>query len=108
MREVFVANMIQLMDQRGWKADHLVPHAGVSRATIYKYISGERSPHMETADKIAKAFGLSLSDMLTPLNGQKAESLARLSSLMEKSHPADQKAVLRLAESLSQSRQDDS
>ena len=107
MREVFVANLELLMNKRGWKPDQIAPHAGVSRGTIYKYLSGERSPHMETADKIARVFGMTLRDMLVPISESHADSLARLTHFYEQLDSANKASVMNIAESLARPRKDE-
>ena len=108
MREIFVANLASLMKARDWVPDDIAPHAGVSRGTIYKYLSGERSPHMETADKIASAFGLTLVDMLRPIGECEAAAWARMSVYFSRMDSEGRAALMRVAQSLAQSPPGDS
>ena len=59
-------NIKKLRKQRGLSQDKLSKLADISHNTIIKIESGAiQSPTMDTAQKIAKALGVSLDDLMT-------------------------------------------
>lgn len=65
----FALHLRKLMEKRGCNHDELAKRSGLSRATIYNYTSGLRSPSITELDVIAKALGFkSWGDLAPPVN----------------------------------------
>ena len=64
-KSTIAKNIKRLRKQRGLSQDKLPKLADISHNTIIKIESGViQSPTMDTAQKIAKAFGVSLDDLM--------------------------------------------
>jgi transcriptional regulator with XRE-family HTH domain len=50
--------------QRGWTQQALADRAGVARNTIARLETGNRRPSFEMLERLARAFRLSLADLL--------------------------------------------
>jgi transcriptional regulator with XRE-family HTH domain len=50
--------------QRGWTQQALADRAGVARNTIARLETGNRRPSFEMLERLARAFKLSLADLL--------------------------------------------
>ena len=53
----------ELREQRGWNISEFADKVGVSRPSIYDIETGKFEPHLNTAFKIADAFGLPIEDV---------------------------------------------
>jgi len=64
-KSIIGKNIKKLRNQRGLSQDRLSKLADISHNTIIKIESGAiQSPTMDTAQKIAKALGVSLDDLM--------------------------------------------
>lgn len=62
--EIFRRNTVALLAQLNWKYAELGKRTGIAASAISVYLSGKKDPNVETCEKIALAFGLSLADMI--------------------------------------------
>ena len=62
----FSKNLNRVLEQRGWSKQMLADKCRMDRGYISKLISGEHSPSLELAEKIAKACECELFELLTP------------------------------------------
>ena len=53
----------ELMDARGWTQADLADRAGIQQPHISKLIRGKNRPSINTASKVARAFGVSIEDV---------------------------------------------
>lgn len=53
----FALHLRALLKHREWNHDELAERTGISRATLYHYTAGKRSPSIPELASIAKAFG---------------------------------------------------
>lgn len=66
-RKIFLDNLFYLMGQRKWTMARLSVEGDISFSTIRTFLyNSENMPKVETIEKIATAFGLTVSDMLAP------------------------------------------
>lgn len=56
-----VKRIVELREQRQWSEYHLAKEAGISQSTLSNLINRGNNPSVYTLEKIAHAFGLSLS-----------------------------------------------
>ena len=91
-----------LLDAHGWSVDELADRAGLSRGTVYKYLSRERSPMMQKAAQIADAFGVPLTEMMQPMGGAGLSDRVRLLRLFDAADPSGRETVMRVAEAQAQ------
>lgn len=75
MRKLFIDNLLYLLNETGWTLARLSINSGVSFSTINSmlYIN-ENAPKLETVEKLAKAFGVSVPEILSEDFVQKAEA----------------------------------
>jgi len=67
-KTIIAKNIKKLRKQRGLSQDRLSKLADISHNTIIKIESGAiQSPTVDTAQKIAKALGVSLDDLIHPV-----------------------------------------
>lgn len=52
------------IDKRGMKQNHLAKAAGVTEATICRYLNGTRMPRIENLCAIAEVLGCKCSDLI--------------------------------------------
>lgn len=58
-------NMLRLLEERDWTIYRLSKESDVTVSTLYNIASGKKkAPNMETAVKIACAFGVSLDELV--------------------------------------------
>lgn len=68
VQHIALANHLrQLRTDRGFTLQGLAADSGISRATLSRIENGEVSPTAETLGRLAAAFSLPLSQLLTPL-----------------------------------------
>lgn len=63
----FALHLRELLKHREWNHDELAKRSGLSRATLYHYTAGKRSPSITELAAIAKAFGFRSWGELAPL-----------------------------------------
>ena len=56
-----VKRIIELREERQWSEYHLAKEAGISQSTLSNLINRGNNPSIYTLEKIANAFGLTLS-----------------------------------------------
>ena len=66
--KIFGKSLYQLRIQNGLSQEALGFEVGLDKSTIGKYEMAKRCINLKTADKIAKALGVSLADMLLEQN----------------------------------------
>lgn len=64
--DTVVTNIKYLLEECKWSVARLEAESGVPRRTIYSILNRERTPGIDTADDIAKAFGLDGWHLLKP------------------------------------------
>lgn len=65
-REVLAVNMIRLRRDRQWSQELLAAEAGLHRTFIAHLERLVRNPSLDNVEKIAKAFGVSVWEILKP------------------------------------------
>ena len=60
----FGANVRKLREARTWSQEQLAEHAGLNRSYVGEIECGEAIASIVTADKIARAFDVSISTLL--------------------------------------------
>lgn len=97
----FVTNLKALMHSRGWNPTDLSRRCKVSRPMIVLMFSGDRTPTINVCEELAKAFGLTICQVLeyhlTPKDRIDAE---RISSLYLAASEADRPLIMSVAEKL--------
>lgn len=64
MQEIFIKNLIELMEKNNMTQVELAKKIGTTNVTISRYISGERKPRIEIITEIAKVFNVSIDYLL--------------------------------------------
>lgn len=64
--DIFKQNLIMLMAKTKVKSSWIATHSGVSKRMIDYIVEGERTPTIDTANKIAECFGLAGWQMQMP------------------------------------------
>lgn len=62
--ETIAENIALLLEDRGWTQAQLASKTKIARPNISRIISGQENLSIERAERIANAFGLTLSDLL--------------------------------------------
>lgn len=78
-----VENLNHLMDSTGLNARQISERSGISPRAVAYYISGERVPDIEMAEKLAKVFGLEGWHLIMPNLPDDLKEHKRLRSLLE-------------------------
>lgn len=52
-----------LLDERGWTQADLAERAGIEQPHVSKLVTGKRRPSLNTAQKVARAFGVAVEDV---------------------------------------------
>lgn len=52
------------MKKKGYTQKQLAINSGCTEASISKYVSGERTPTLKTAKRLAKALGVAVDDLI--------------------------------------------
>jgi transcriptional regulator with XRE-family HTH domain len=65
-RQILATNMRQLRLARGWSQEDLAETCELHRTYIGAIERGERNVSIDNIDRIARAFGLAIGDLLTP------------------------------------------
>ncbi|GAA2941268.1 helix-turn-helix domain-containing protein [Glutamicibacter bergerei] len=64
--EVALSKQIRVeLAEREWSQDFLAEKVGITKATLSRYLKGHRSMPLPTLYEIAKAFGMSLREIMT-------------------------------------------
>lgn len=63
--EVFGANIQKCLDANGWTKQQLADATGIDRANISRIIAGRTNCTLSSADVIAKALEIPLSELLS-------------------------------------------
>lgn len=64
-KHVFMAERLRAMlDARGWSQTDLAERAGLTPASVNRYVNGSREPRAETIAAIADALGAKPSDLI--------------------------------------------
>ena len=58
------SNIKLLMKNKGYTQKQLAIKSRCTEASISKYVSGERTPTLKTAKRLAKALGVTLDDLI--------------------------------------------
>lgn len=69
--QIIAKNVRSLMEREGMVQIQLAERAGVSQRTISNVVRGAHQPRIEVLDALAKALGVSVSDLCT-LKGRAA------------------------------------
>ncbi|WP_038463558.1 helix-turn-helix domain-containing protein [Arthrobacter sp. PAMC 25486] len=63
--EVALSKQIRVeLAEREWSQDHLAGKIGITKAALNRYLKGHRSMPLPTLYEVAKAFGMSLRDIV--------------------------------------------
>ena len=60
----FGENLINLRRQKGWSQDDLANNLNISRQAISKWENNQSKPDVDNVQKISKAFGIKIDDLL--------------------------------------------
>ena len=64
--EVALSKQIRVeLAEREWSQDYLANKVGITKAALNRYLKGHRSMPLPTLFEIAKAFGMSLREIMT-------------------------------------------
>lgn len=103
-----LGNRLQkMMDQRGMTPYSLAVAAGLHPTALYKIVSGERHPSLETASKVAHALGMTTSELIgesRPIDPP-VDEMARLAAQLTGFRWRWARQVLELAPRLSERQQ---
>ena len=58
------SNIKLLMKNKGYTQKKLAQRSGCTEASISKYVSGERTPTLKVAKRLAKALSVTLDDLI--------------------------------------------
>lgn len=64
--QLFKSRLKALMSKEGWDPKAVAERSGVAKPLVYRWLRDAGGPSLENADKIAKIFGLSTADMISP------------------------------------------
>lgn len=63
LREALIKRIDKLLLQKGWRTSDLIRRSGVNQTTLTEIRQGRtKNPQLDTIDKIATGFGLTLAD----------------------------------------------
>jgi transcriptional regulator with XRE-family HTH domain len=65
LQKTFVANMRAMLAERGINQSDLAQRLKVTPAYVSQLLSGHRTPHLETLEKLAKAMNCRASDLIS-------------------------------------------
>ena len=74
LHAIFVANVRELMDERGWSQADLAKKLGVTPGFVSQLLSGHRHPGLDSLENLAKAFRVDASELLKKLSLSGAKS----------------------------------
>lgn len=60
----FQENVRKLMEESGMNQKQLSKETGISKASLCRYLSGSLQPRIDIVENIARAFGVSVSDLV--------------------------------------------
>lgn len=63
-REIFAQRLKDLLDKRGMTQRSLAEKLKTTEVTVSRYVSGNRTPNIETTVEIADILGVSLNDLV--------------------------------------------
>lgn len=73
--DIFLENVNRLLKKLGWTQAELAIRAGVKPPSISQMLNGNHSPTLATLEKIAGAFGLTASQLLSDSDAPGAKPL---------------------------------
>jgi len=100
-RKVLANNLRRLMVDRNWTQAELAERAGIAQKTVSQVINEASAASIETAEALAKAFGLEAWQMLMPpvsTELEKAQEMATLIKQMRNSNDSDREVIVNLVE----------
>jgi transcriptional regulator with XRE-family HTH domain len=65
LQKTFVANLRAMLTENGLNQSDLAQRLGVTPAYVSQLLSGHRTPHLETLEKLAKAMNCQASDLIS-------------------------------------------
>jgi transcriptional regulator with XRE-family HTH domain len=74
--ETVRANIQREMSARKWTQSDLAKRAGMPQPRISEVLIGTYEPSLSKLEKIANAFGITLSALLMPVSEEKSQSVA--------------------------------
>jgi transcriptional regulator with XRE-family HTH domain len=74
--EIVRANIRREMSARKWTQSDLADRAGMPQPRISEVLIGTYEPSLSKLEKIANAFGITLSALLMPVPEEKSQSVA--------------------------------
>lgn len=74
--ETVRANIRREMSARNWTQKELASRCGMPQPRISEVLIGTYEPSLSKLDKIANAFGVTLSALLMPVSEEKPQSVA--------------------------------
>ena len=74
--EIVRANILREMAARNWTQTELAKRAGMPQPRISEVLIGSYDPSLRKLEKIAKAFGVTISALLMPIPEENSESVA--------------------------------
>jgi len=91
--------LIQLRNSCGWSQSELARQIGITSAAISQIEKGDRTPSLDVAEKIARAFNISLDDFSNyrTLKNEDVEIFYRKFSLLRQLKHEDQNLILTIA-----------
>lgn len=68
LRQIISHNLKRLRTERSWSQEHLAAVCGLHRTYVGSVERGERNISVDNLERLAKAFGVSPSDLVSPPN----------------------------------------
>jgi len=95
-KENFAQRLKDLLDKRGMTQRSLSERLKTTEVTVSRYVSGNRTPNIETTVEIANILGVSLNDLVgidPPAKERPAPDVSVLVSCYSKASPDDRKVL---------------
>ena len=95
-RETFSQRLKELLDKRGMTQRALAEKLNTTEVTVSRYVSGNRTPNIETTVEIADILSVSLNDLVgidPPAKERPSPDVAVLLSCYAKASVADRKVM---------------
>ena len=74
LHAVFVTNVRELLEERGWSQAELAAKIGVVPNYISQLLNGHRHPGLDSLERISKAFKIEAGDLLKKIPRQLVKS----------------------------------
>lgn len=95
-RETFAQRLKELLDKRGMTQRALAEKLSTTEVTVSRYVSGNRTPNIETTVEIADILNVSINDLVgidPPAKERPSPDVAVLTSCYSKASTADRRVI---------------